>query len=261
MAGRTGDFGKRSGITLPTFGDLLRRLREDRGASRERLAFGAGVSASYITQLEKGGKGKPTQAVVAALVRCLERWKTLSATELRHLQDLAGLAPQGYPTVEELRNSLGEDALRTLAMHRPNLAALYDTRGNVLAGNEDWAAAFPGLREDGNLYRWMFADPVARHVLYEWEFEVRQAVGWLRGMVGAAPDPAGFDELMAELGRFPAFRAFWCEGGVGFAPPVRTLRLRDRNTDVVRQIRVQVGLLRDTVHVGHIIATVGLLPG
>ena len=36
----------------PTFGSVLRRLRDERGASRERLAFNAGVSASYVTHLE-----------------------------------------------------------------------------------------------------------------------------------------------------------------------------------------------------------------
>ncbi|GAB0103081.1 hypothetical protein JMUB6875_20530 [Nocardia sp. JMUB6875] len=258
MTGRMNNTGSRSRIPLPTFGDVLRKLREERGASRERLAFGAGVSASYVAQLEQGGKAKPTRSVVEALVRCLERWNPVSASELRYLHDLAGLGTTEYPTVEELKNSLSEDALRALDLHSPKLAALYDTRGNVLAGNEEWAAAFSGLRENGNLFRWMFADPIARKVLADWESEVRQSIGWLRGTVGAAADLSGYAEIMRELAEFPEFRAFWNEGGVGFAPPVRTLRLRDRNTGALRRFRVQVGLLENTPYAGHIVGTVGI---
>ncbi|MEU6587162.1 helix-turn-helix transcriptional regulator [Nocardia sp. NPDC046763] len=258
MTVRIGNIDERQAVALPSFGELLRRLRDDRAVSRERLAFAAGVSASYITQLEKGGKAKPTRAVVDALVRCLELWNPLSATELRYLHDLAGLEIGGHPTVAELRKSIDADALRVLAMHRPNLAALYDTRGNVLAGNEDWAQAFPGLREGGNLYRWMFADPVAREVMADWESDVRQSVGWLRGTVGSAADPGGFAGIMRELGAFPDFRRFWAEGDVGFAPPVRTMRLRDRSTGALRNFRVQAGLLNTALYPGHIVAMVAI---
>ncbi|MFE3254127.1 helix-turn-helix domain-containing protein [Nocardia sp. NPDC059091] len=258
MTGRVGSIDERLALALPSFGELLRRLRDDRGVSRERLAFAAGVSASYITQLEKGGKAKPTRAVVDALVRCLESWNPLSATELRYLHDLAGLEIGGHPTVAELRKSIDADVLRVLAMHRPNLAALYDTRGNVLAGNEEWAQAFPGLREVGNLYRWMFSDPMAREVMADWESDVRQSVGWLRGTAGSAADPGGFAGIMRELGAFPDFRRFWATGDVGFAPPVHTMRLRDRSTGAVRSFRVQVGVLNTELYPGHIVASVAL---
>ncbi|WP_196054786.1 helix-turn-helix domain-containing protein [Nocardia aurantiaca] len=260
MTGRTGNIDAAWTVALPSFGEMLRRMRDDRGLSRERLAFAAGVSASYIAQLEKGGKAKPTRAVVDSLVRCLRQWNPLSDSDIRYMHDLAGLEIEGYPTVAELRNSISADQLSLLTLHSPKLAALYDTRGNVLAGNEDWAQAFPGLREEGNLYRWMLADPAAREVMADWETDVRQAVGCLRGTVGSTTQHAAFDELMRELGGFADFRRFWAEGGVGFAPPVRTMRLRDRATGALRSFRMQVGLLDSAAHPGHIVATIGL-PG
>ncbi|MEU1427213.1 helix-turn-helix domain-containing protein [Nocardia sp. NPDC005746] len=261
MSIRATNIGEHQGITLPTFGDVLRRLRDQRGLSRERLAFSAGVSASYVTQLEKGGKAKPTQAVVDALVRCMNQRNPLSDTERRYLYDLAGLTGSGYPTVAELKRSIGADALRVLAMHRPKLAAFYDTRGNVLAGNIEWAQAFPGLAENGNLYRWMFADPAARQVMADWEADARKSVSWLRGSVGSLTDPTVFGDLMRELGEFAEFRRFWSTGDVGFAPPVRTMRLRDRGTGELKLYRIQVGMLESVAHPGLIVATVGLPTG
>ncbi|MGW4356380.1 MmyB family transcriptional regulator [Nocardia sp. NPDC004582] len=261
MTIRATNIGEHQHIALPTFGDVLRRLRDQRGLSRERLAFSAGVSASYVTRLEKGGKTKPTQAVVDALVRCMSQRNPLSDTERRHLYDLAGLTGAGYPAVAELKRSIGADALRLLAMHRPKPAAFYDTRGNVLAGNIEWAQTFPGLAENGNLYRWMFADPAARRVMADWEADVRQSVSWLRGTVGALTDPAVFGDLMRELGEFPEFRRFWSAGDVGFAPPVRTMRLRDPGTGELRLYRMQVGILESVAYPGLIVATVGLPAG
>ncbi|MFF0613441.1 helix-turn-helix domain-containing protein [Nocardia tengchongensis] len=258
MSIRVTNIGEHHDVALPAFGDVLRRLREERRLSRERLAFSAGVSASYVTQLEKGGKGKPTQAVVDALMRCMNQRDPLSDTERRYLYDLAGLTGSGYPTVDELKQSISADVLRMLVMYRPRMAALYDTRGNVLAGNVEWALAFPGLSESGNLYRWMFADPVARQVMPDWEIDVRQSVSWLRGVVGSLADPTVFGALMRELGEFEEFRRLWATGEVGYAPPVRTMRLRDRDTGELKMHRIQVGMLDSASYPGHIVATVGL---
>ncbi|MEV6770367.1 helix-turn-helix transcriptional regulator [Nocardia sp. NPDC051030] len=224
----------------PTFGLLLRRLRDARGVSRERLAFNAGVSASYISHLEKGDRGHPTREVVDALVRYLDRIDPLSAVERRHLLDLAGLGVSEFPTVEQLRAELTEDMRRALDLHEPNLAAYVDTRWNVLACNKSYADAFPGLVRDVNILRWLLGNPRAKQVVLEWEEEVRLTVHWLRGLIAGSGDTAWSQEFLAELGRFDLFREMWDEGVAAYGRPRATMHLRDAESDHCRAIAVQM---------------------
>ncbi|WP_327141770.1 helix-turn-helix transcriptional regulator [Nocardia sp. NBC_01327] len=246
-------------LEAPTFGNLLRRLRDGRSVSRERLAFNAGVSASYITHLEKGDRGNPTREVVEALTRYLDRLDPLTAADRRQLTDLAGLgSADTVPTVEELRGALTPELLRVLTMHRPNLAAYLDTRANVLAWNDSWEDAFPGLTEDGNMLRWFFSNELAARVMVNWDADVRQAVRWMRGLIGRSGNVAGFTDLIQELGQFPKFRQAWSEGGVAFAPHVWTLDLRNPVTGLRRRVFAQTGRLDSGAYPGHLLAILGL---
>ncbi|GAB3208816.1 hypothetical protein GCM10027262_27530 [Nocardia tengchongensis] len=224
----------------PTFGLLLRRLRDARGVSRERLAFNAGVSASYISHLEKGDRGHPTREVVDALLRYLDRITPLSAVERRHLLDLAGLGVSEFPSVEQLRAEITDDMRRALDLHEPNLAAYVDTRWNVLACNESYARAFPGLERDTNILRWFLGNEAARGVMVEWEEEVRLTVHWLRGLIASSGDTAWSVEFLAELGRFGLFREMWDEGIAAYGRPRATMRLRERDSGRRFDIAVQL---------------------
>lgn len=224
----------------PTFGLLLRRLRDARGVSRERLAFNAGVSASYISHLEKGDRDRPTREVVDALVRYLDRIDPLSAVERRHLLDLAGLGVTEFPTIEQLRAEITADMLRALELHEPNMAAYVDTRWNVLACNRSYAAAFPGLEQDVNILRWFFGNEASRKVMVDWETEVRLTVEWLRGLIASSGDTAWSAEFLAELGRYELFRRLWDEGAVTYGGDRPGMHLRDIVTGRCRMITVQM---------------------
>ncbi|MFF2556310.1 helix-turn-helix transcriptional regulator [Nocardia sp. NPDC058058] len=245
-------------MEAPTFGNLLRRLRDGRGLSRERLAFNAGVSASYITHLEKGERGNPTREVVEALIRHLDLLDPLSAADHRQLSDLAGLGSGDLPTVEQLCDAITANMRRVLNLHRPNLAAYIDLRANVLAWNDSWDDTFPGVTEDGNMLRWLFGNDLATRVMVNWESDVRQVVRWLRGLIGRSGDTAGFADLLQELGEFPKFRQAWSEGGVAFAPHVWTLHLRNPVTGLRRKVYAQTGRIDTGPHPGHLMAILGL---
>ncbi|MBL1076335.1 helix-turn-helix domain-containing protein [Nocardia sp. 2] len=224
----------------PSFGLLLRKLRDARGVSRERLAFNAGVSASYISHLEKGDRGHPTREVVDALLRYLDRIDPLSVVERRHLLDLAGLGVSEFPTVEQLRAEITDDMRRALDLHEPNLAAYVDTRWNVLACNASYSRAFPGLESDVNILRWLLGNPAAREVMLDWEDEVRLTIHWLRGLIASSGDTAWSSDYLAELGRFGLFREMWDEGIAAYGRPRATMHLHDIIADRCRAIAVQM---------------------
>ncbi|WP_196054784.1 helix-turn-helix transcriptional regulator [Nocardia aurantiaca] len=240
-------------ITAPTFGQALRRLRDERGFSREYLAYTAGVSASYITALEKGEREKPGRAVVESLLRCLNLMSPLTPSERRHLLELAGLRMTDTPAPGELHAAITPDQHQALVLFAPALAAYVDPCGNVLDANDAWNAALPGLLEDGNVFEWMFGNELARKVQVDWESEARRYVQWLRGTVGRNPDEPVFTDLVNDLGRFPEFRASWSEGGVDFIPPVRTHRLRDPQSGEIREYSVQAGPVYSEIYPDRII--------
>ncbi|MFD6357374.1 helix-turn-helix domain-containing protein [Nocardia tengchongensis] len=235
-------------IAVPTFGQALRRLRDERGFSREHLAYSAGVSASYVTLLEKGERGNPTRSVVEALLRCLDTMIPLTATDRRHLFDLAGLRSEDSPTPEELLASLTPDERDALHLFHPTLAAYLDVCGNVLDANDAWYAALPGLREERNVFHWLFGNPVAKLVEAEWQTEARLYVLWLRMTLGRTPDDPALNALVADLARYPHFRHYWTDNTVEFTPPVRNLRLRNPNSGQTREYNVQAGPIQSETY-------------
>ncbi|MFE3193033.1 helix-turn-helix domain-containing protein [Nocardia sp. NPDC059240] len=242
----------------PTFGSALRRLREERGLSRERLAFNAGVSASYVTSLEKGDRAHPTREVIEALLRCLARLAELAPGQRRLLFDLAGLPATELPDVEDLRADLGRGIPRALELYEPHLAAYTDTRLNILYCNSSFAQGFPGLREDGNLLRWMLGNPLAKQALVEWEREVRISVQWLHGFTAEHADPSWSEELLAELGRYPLFRELWSTTLSRYERARPIIRLRDPSTGQQMSIVGQLFGVPSTSYPGRIQIFLGL---
>nr|WP_232541515.1 helix-turn-helix transcriptional regulator [Nocardia bovistercoris] len=236
----------------PTLGGLLRKLRDERRISREKLAFAAGVSASYITHLEGGDRDHPTKAVVDALIRYLDRVRPLTGAERRHLFDLAGLPDGGYPAVAEMRAGIGADMRRGLAVHEPNAACYLDTRWNLLSWNRSYAALFPGLVEDGNMLRWLFGNEIAKRVMVEWEREAALAVEWLRGLIGQSGDTAWSAELLRELGAYPEFRAVWAAGGTAYGRDSPHMHLRDPESGTRFGLDVQMFRVDSGAHPGRV---------
>ncbi|MCU1641311.1 MAG: putative transcriptional regulator [Nocardia sp.] len=214
----------------PTLGQLLRQLRDARQISRERLAFAAGVSASYLTHLEQGQRDRPTHSVVKALVQQLDTVIELSDTEHRHLHDLAGLAETSVPTVAQLQAEITPEMHHGLTLHSPNPAAYFDVRLNLLACNNAYDTALPGLTGEGNWVRWMFGNELSKQVMVDWEQEAWLAVSRLRGILGGSGSPDWFAELITEYGVYPHFRRLWAHNAASFGRAQTPVRLRDPAT-------------------------------
>lgn len=234
---RLPDEGK---LQEPTFGALLRRMRDDRGVTRDGLAQATNVSASYITHLEFGQRGRPTHSVVEALTGFLHEVRPLNSAERRHLFDLAGLGELAQPSVDDLRAALSPTTLDALHRHEPLPAVYLDTRSNILACNESYGRYFPGIRESGSILRWVFRDPRSKHTLLEWEHEATLTVGLVQGYMGRSEHPQWWADTIAELSEVPEFQRIWNTTGAWYGrdPAWMTLRHPDSGEPFQLDLRV-----------------------
>ncbi|WP_406232442.1 helix-turn-helix transcriptional regulator [Nocardia sp. NBC_01009] len=239
MLSKSTDAGEGNQVRPPTFGGLLRRLRDDRRISREKLAFAAGVSSSYVTHLEGGDRDHPTKAVVTSLIAYLDRISPLADAERRHLFDLAGLAEETFPGVPQLRAEISDDMRNGLRLHEPNAASYLDTRWNILSCNDAYDATFPGLVEDANILRWFFGNELSKRVMVDWRREAALTVDWLRGLIGQSGDTAWSAELLDELGKYPEFRTMWAAGRTIYGRD-QPMHVRDLDTDECYSLDVQM---------------------
>ncbi|WP_153807488.1 hypothetical protein [Nocardia sp. SYP-A9097] len=158
----------------------------------------------------------------------------------RHLIELSGTVDREPPTVAELQAEITTDMRNGLELYRPKPTAYLDTRLNVLACNENFAQAFPGLTDGGNLLCWLLNDERSRQTMVEWEDGVRFAVQWWRGLLGQVGEWAWSAELVASYGEHSIFRESWNSGHVTFHRVQPALRLRDLGTGEERVIVPQV---------------------
>jgi HTH-type transcriptional regulator, competence development regulator len=73
-------------VEQPSFGFLLRCLRDERGLSLREFAQLADVDHAYIYRLETGGKESPSDEVVTKFIRALKAGKR-EADMLRYLAE------------------------------------------------------------------------------------------------------------------------------------------------------------------------------
>jgi len=229
-------------VRPPTLGGYLRAARRERKLSRDQVAVAAAVSTSYVTQLETGEKSHPSVPALRAITTALG----LDARQLRHAYNLARLRPDeldnpaGTPGVEELIPGITPEMLMTIDYLNPTLAAYVDERWDILAANESYARAFPGLIESGNVMRWFFASPSAKKVTIEWETEAALTVHWFRGLLGSRGHDKWGTELLDELSKYPDFARLWLEEQVKFGRDTSYMHLRDPGTGEPYTLNVQL---------------------
>ncbi|WP_051179446.1 helix-turn-helix transcriptional regulator [Nocardia concava] len=252
--------GDSPGPAVPTFGTALRRMREARKVSRERLAFGAGVSASYVTHLETGQRTQPAEQVVAALIRHLDRIAPICPDERRLLNQLSGYTdPKDTPSTEQLRALITPGLNEALTAHLPNPAAYVDSqRTDILRFNRAYEELLPGLCRRGNLLHWLFGDAEASEIIEEWELIARQSVRYMRAALGRFRGSRELTGLLAELARYPTFRKFWFESEAEFASAVVPVWLREPVTRARRAIYWQLSWVDSPPYPNRILVMIGL---
>jgi len=107
---------------MTPFGKRLRELREDKGESLTSLASAVGVSASYLSALEHGRRGRPGFHLVQKIIGHLgviwdEAEELVDLARLSHPKvtvDTGGLDPRATEIANRLARDIGMLDKKTL---------------------------------------------------------------------------------------------------------------------------------------------------
>jgi transcriptional regulator with XRE-family HTH domain len=199
---------------LPAYGDN----RRVPGLRREEVAMLAGVSVDYYTRLERGNARGVSDHVLDALARALQ----LDNAEYAHLFDLARAANSARPATRRTsRPHVRPGIQRILDSMATAPAYVRNERLDVLASNSLGRAVFAPLFDSPaqpvNLARFIFLDPAAQDLYYDWATIAADNVALLRAAAGRNPHDKALCELIGELStRSETFRTRWAAHNVRF---------------------------------------------
>src|SRR5579872_5284538 len=187
--------------------------RRTPGLRREEVAQRANISPTWYTWLEQGRGGSPSADVLDRIARAL----MLTELEREHLF-LLGL---GHPPEAHYRKDEGVTPRlqRVLDALEPSPALIRTATWDVVAWNRavavmlaDYGSMPPAKR---NILRFIFLDPRARDVQYDWESVAQFVLGAFRVDAARAGAAAEIEPLVDELCRLsPEFKAMWSDNEV-----------------------------------------------
>lgn len=161
--------------------------RRTPGLRREEAASLCGLSVTWYTWLEQGRDVTLSAAALAGVARGLG----LDRAARAYIFDLAGRRDPQAPAPKPPAVDAGLAALLT-AIAAP--AYVLDQRWNAIACNTRARRLFRGWldrRDERNLLRFIFLEPVARAVIVDYEERARRVLAEFRAGVGAhLADPA-----------------------------------------------------------------------
>jgi transcriptional regulator with XRE-family HTH domain len=199
--------------------------RRTPGLRREEVAQRANISPTWYTWLEQGRGGAPSAAVLERIAHAL----MLTDVEREHLF-LLGL---GRPPETRYHKNDGVTPRlqRVLDALDPSPALIRNAIWDVIAWNRaatvmlvDYGSLPP---EQRNILRFIFLDPRARAVQYDWESVARFVLGTFRVEAVRAGAAAAMEPLVDELSRLsPEFKAMWSDNEVRGAHGEAIKRIR-----------------------------------
>jgi len=187
--------------------------RRTPGLRREEVAQRANISPTWYTWLEQGRGGAPSADVLDRIARAL----MLTDVEREHVF-LLGL---GRPPEARYQKNDGVTPRlqRVLDALDPSPAVIRTALWDVVAWNRaatvmltDYGSLPP---EQRNILRYIFLDPRARALQYDWESVARFVLGAFRVDAARAGAAAEVERLVGELRRVsPEFEAMWRDNEV-----------------------------------------------
>jgi transcriptional regulator with XRE-family HTH domain len=216
---------RRTRLDPAAFGYPAERRRTP-GLRREEVAQRANISPTWYAWLEQGRGGAPSADVLDRIARAL----MLTDIEREHLF-LVGL---GRPPDARYRKNEGVTPRlqRVLDALDPSPAIIRTATWDVVAWNRgasvmlmDYGSLPP---EERNMLRFLFLDPRARAVHYDWDSVARLVLGAFRLEAARAGAAADVEPLVDELSQLsPEFKAMWRENelpGGGHGDGVKHIR-------------------------------------
>lgn len=198
--------------------------RRTPGLRREEVAQRANISPTWYTWLEQGRGGSPSADVLDRLANGL----MLTAPEREHLFLLALGRP---PAVKYLLPDHVTPRLQRVLDALPNSPAIIKTATwDVIAWNTAATRLLTDYsklpREQRNVLRLIFTNPVTRAAQDDWWNVARYVVGAFRADAARAGAGAEINALVDELSRIsPEFESLWRENDVaGHADGMKRLR-------------------------------------
>ena len=205
---------------LPVYGANLRVT----GLRREEVALLAGISAEYMTRLERGIVGNVSDGVLDGLAHALQ----LDEAERDHLYRLVRTAstptrraPRWTPAKTRVR-----PALEHILDQMPMPAYLRNGRFDVLAANDLGRALYSPLYDQAaahtpgqppNSARFCFLDPAATDFFVDYDTIANDCVAFLRAEAGRDPFNKDLSDLIGELStRSEDFRRRWAAHDVRY---------------------------------------------
>ena len=182
------------------------------GLRRGEVAQLAGVSAEYYTRLERGNVGGVSGNVLDALARALQ----LDELELAHLHHLvrAAATPRSRVSKRAVAPAVRPSVARMVEGMPGMPAYVNNNRLDVLVSNSLGRALLTDLYADpacgGNMARFVFLSPAARHFFVDYDRIARSAVGHFRAEAAKNPYDRHLSNVIGELStRSETFRVLW----------------------------------------------------
>ncbi|KZM72291.1 hypothetical protein AWN90_37075 [Nocardia terpenica] len=222
----------------------MRELRDARGLPRAQVAKWLRMQPNSLGGIENGYR-VPTPESVDQFARAM----SLSPAEERYLRKLAAVSkpkaklpprPKASSPSPDYSNVISVDMQAGLDKLVPHAAAWVDPQWRVLASNEAYRLAYPGLEGMGNVLRWFFRHPESRATMLDWEAEAALTVAWFRALVGEHGNPAWALELLRELGDSVDFARMWRAGTVTFSRKTPHMHLWDSRVGQPYTLLVQI---------------------
>lgn len=193
-------------LDAPTLGHTCRLIREQRDLTRDTAATHLKVSRSYLADIERNRR-TPTEAFLEHIITGYE----LDPITARHLRELRAAAVDLEPTAV-LRESVTTNAALMAHLHqRSDLAAYVDSAWTLLACNDAFQAAAPGLTPGRSIPVWIFSEK-AKKILPDWSHEADLTAAIVRGIAGRYRHSEQLHTILDHLGPISEFQRRWNDG-------------------------------------------------
>ncbi|MFE3196062.1 helix-turn-helix domain-containing protein [Nocardia sp. NPDC059240] len=202
--------------------DFVRTRREAAGLTRAELARKADVSEALIQKIEQGTR-RPTAVALGALFSALG----VPAQVREHVATLLQPELSTFGTQDTPPEPYELDFLDAIPY-----PACYQTMPSVelVAANDAYLRAFPGLAPGDVLLEWMLFDPRAREVIEDWEREIHLMVFGFRYMAPAVHPPERIQAIIDRCSAAPEWDRFWSTEVHPDNIPRRPIRVRSPDT-------------------------------